>query len=244
LSVVSAIALWVLISRLAGERRLPDPWRVLAELSRLLATPLGGRALGEHVLMSLKRVLAAFGLAVATGLPLGLAMGWSPGFRKMAMPVFELFRPIPPIAWIPLAILWLGVGEGSKIYICYVGSLIIVTLNALTGIRYVDPALIDAAKVLGAGRARLLTRVAIPAALPSIFAGLQNGMSMAWMCVLAAELVGGREGVGFVIIQGMNLDRPVMILAGMVVIGVTGAVLASLLRMLERVVCPWRSEMV
>ena len=160
------------------------------------------------------------------------------------MRIFEIFRPIPPIAWIPIAILWLGVAEGSKIYICYVGAFIILALNAFTGIRYVDPLLLSAARVLGAGRRRLFLGVAVPAALPSIFAGLQNAMSMAWMCVLAAELVGGREGVGFIIIQGMNLDRPDMIMAGMVVIGALGAVLALLLRVLEKLACPWRKELV
>jgi NitT/TauT family transport system permease protein/sulfonate transport system permease protein len=143
-----------------------------------------------------------------------------------------------------LAILWLGVSEGSKIYICYVGSFIILVLNSFTGIRYVDPLLISAARVLGASRVRIFAKVAVPAALPAIFAGLQNAMSMAWMCVLAAELVGGRDGVGFIIIQGMNLDRPDMIMAGMVVIGALGALLAFTLRFLERLICPWRRELV
>jgi NitT/TauT family transport system permease protein/sulfonate transport system permease protein len=243
-SLFSALLLWVALSRLVGPKVLPDPLAVFKEIVRLLNTPLSGRPLIGHVFFSLRRVMAAFGLAILTGLPLGLAMGWNRHFRKIILPVFEIFRPIPPIAWIPIAILWLGVGEGSKIYICYVGAFIILVLNAMAGTLYLDPLLLDAAKVFGATKRRLFLGVALPAALPSIFAGLQNGMSMAWMCVLAAELVGGREGVGFVIIQGMNMDRPDMIMAGMAVIGALGAVIAALLRGLEKIVCPWRRQLV
>jgi NitT/TauT family transport system permease protein/sulfonate transport system permease protein len=175
---------------------------------------------------------------------LGLALGWFPVFRKIVTPIFEIFRPIPPIAWIPIAILWLGVGEGSKIFICYVGAFIILVLNSLAGTLYVDRTLVNAARVFGANQKRLFLEVALPAALPAIFAGLQNGLSMAWMCVLAAELVGGREGVGFIIIQGMNMDRVDMIMAGMAVIGALGAIFAALLRVLEKTLCPYRKQLV
>ncbi|MDR1656194.1 MAG: ABC transporter permease [Deltaproteobacteria bacterium] len=244
LSLSAALLLWIIVNQMAGPRFLPNPLKVFEEIVRLFKTPLSGRTLIEHVIFSLRRVMAAYGLAIVTGLPLGLMMGWNATCRKIVMPIFEIFRPIPPIAWIPIAILWLGVAEGSKIYICYVGAFIILVLNSFTGTRYVDPLLIQAAKVFGASKKRLFLAVAVPAALPSIFAGLQNGMSMAWMCVLAAELVGGREGVGFIIIQGMNLDRPEMILAGMVVIGVLGTVLAAFLRLLEKLICPWRRQLV
>jgi NitT/TauT family transport system permease protein/sulfonate transport system permease protein len=235
---------WIILTKAVGTKILPDPFQVIGEIIRLFKTPLSGRTLLEHVLFSLRRVLIAYGLAIVSGLPLGLMMGWSSLCRKIIGPIFEIFRPIPPIAWIPVAILWLGVAEGSKIYICYVGAFIILALNSFTGTRYVEPILINCARVLGANRKRLFLGVAVPAALPSIFAGLQNGMSMAWMCVLAAELVGGREGIGFIIIQGMNLDRPDMILAGMVVIGLLGALMAIVLRILEKVLCPWRRELV
>jgi NitT/TauT family transport system permease protein/sulfonate transport system permease protein len=205
---------------------------------------IGGATILGHVGYSLRRVLIAFLLAVVIGLPLGLFMGWNRVCEKIVMPIFEVLRPIPPIAWIPIAILWLGVAEGSKIFICFVGAFVIMILNSYTGMRYVDPLLITAARAFGATRTQQFFNVAVPACLPSIFAGVQNSLSMSWMCVLAAEMIGGREGVGFLIIQGMDLNRIPTILVGMILIGIVGSLLAALLRWLERLLCPWRRELV
>lgn len=236
------LVLWGVVSLNVSAEFLPSPLRVWDEFVRLCHTPIGGTDLVLHVGYSLRRVMIAFVLAVALGLPLGLFMGWSRICEKIVNPVFELLRPIPPIAWIPLAILWLGVAEGSKIFICFVGAFVIMVLNSYTGMRYVDPLLIDAAKSFGASRPQQFFNVAVPACMPSVFAGVQNALSMAWMCVLAAEMVGAREGVGFIIIQGMDLNKPAMILVGMVLIGVVGSVLAASLRWAERHLCPWRRE--
>lgn len=246
-SVVSLgifILLWQLISMNSNTEFFPTPLMVWDEAIRLLNNPIGGNSILMHVYYSMRRVLIAYFWAVLLGLPLGLYMGWSRIFEKIVMPVFELLRPIPPIAWIPIAILWLGVAEGSKIFICFVGAFVILVLNAYTGMRYVDPLLIDAARSFGSTRNQQFFNVAVPACLPSIFAGVQNALSMAWMCVLAAELVGAREGVGFIIIQGMDLNNPPMILVGMILIGIIGSVLAASLRWLERALCPWRRELV
>lgn len=238
------IVIWQLVSLRVPAEFLPSPHSVLQEAIRLFHTPIGGTSLIAHVGYSLRRVLIAFVLAVTLGLPLGLLMGWNRVAEKIVMPVFEILRPIPPIAWIPIAILWLGVAEGSKIFICFVGAFVIMILNSYTGMRYVDPTLIDAARAFGANRRQQFFNVAVPACLPSIFAGVQNALSMAWMCVLAAEMVGAREGVGFIIIQGMDLNKSSMILVGMILIGVIGSLLAALLRWVERVLCPWRRELV
>lgn len=238
------LLLWQIASMNASPEFLPSPSMVLLEAQRLLENPIGGKSLYSHVGYSLQRVLIAYVWAIVLGLPLGLMMGWSRICEKIVMPIFEVLRPIPPIAWIPIAILWLGVAEGSKIFICFVGSFVIITLNSYTGMRYVDQLLIDAANSFGASRSQQFLNVAVPACLPSIFAGLQNALSMAWMCVLAAELVGAREGVGFIIIQGMDLDKPPMILVGMILIGVIGSFLAAFLRWTEKALCPWRRELV
>lgn len=246
-SVVSLgifILFWQIISMNSNAEFFPTPLMVWDEAIRLLNNPIGGNSIFMHVYYSMKRVLIAYFWAVLLGLPLGLYMGWSRICEKVVMPVFELLRPIPPIAWIPIAILWLGVAEGSKIFICFVGAFVILVLNAYTGMRYVDPLLIDAARSFGSTRHQQFFNVAVPACLPSIFAGVQNALSMAWMCVLAAELVGAREGVGFIIIQGMDLNNPPMILVGMILIGIIGSVLAASLRWLERALCPWRRELV
>lgn len=238
------ILAWGIVSLNVSAEFLPSPAAVLAEAGRLLHVKIGGTNLWGHIGWSLQRVMIAFGLAILLGLPLGLYMGWCRIFEKIISPIFEVLRPIPPIAWIPLAILWLGVAEGSKIFICFVGAFVIMVLNAYTGMRYVDPLLIDAARSFGASRMQQFYNVAVPACMPSIFAGVQNALSMAWMCVLAAEMVGARQGVGFLIIQGMDLNKPTMILVGMALIGIIGSLLAAILRWTEKLLCPWRRELV
>ncbi len=237
------LVIWQLAAFIGSSHALPSPGEIWREALRLFGEPIGGNSMWMHVYYSMRRVLIAYFLAALTGLPLGLYMGWNRTFDKVVKPIFELLRPIPPIAWIPIAILWLGIGEGPKVFICYVGAFVIFVLNSYTGMRYADPLLLAAARTFGASRRQQLFNVAIPASLPSVFAGVQNALSMAWMCVLAAELVGAREGVGFIIIQGMDLDRPAMIIVGMVVIGVIGTILAAALRWVERMLCPWRREL-
>ena len=238
------IVLWGIVSLKVDAAMLPSPRDVFQEAIRLFNTNVGGTTIIEHVGYSLQRVLIAFGMAILLGLPLGLLMGWNKVAEKIIMPIFEILRPIPPIAWIPIAILWLGVAEGSKVFICFVGAFVIMILNAYTGMRYVDPLLIDAARAFGASRNQQFFNVAVPACIPSIFAGVQNSLSMAWMCVLAAEMVGAREGVGFIIIQGMDLNKSPMILVGMILIGIIGSLLAALLRWIEGVLTPWRKELI
>lgn len=243
-SICAFVVLWGLVSLKVSNEFLPSPLEVWNEFIRLSGTKVGSTSIYGHVGYSLRRVLIAFGLAIVLGLPLGLYMGWNRVCEKIVMPIFEVLRPIPPIAWIPIAILWLGIAEGSKIFICFVGAFVIMILNSYTGMRYVDPLLIDAAKSFGATRNQQFFNVAVPACMPSIFAGVQNALSMAWMCVLAAEMVGAREGVGFIIIQGMDLNKPPMILVGMILIAIIGSFLASSLRWIEKALCPWRRELV
>jgi len=234
---------WQLAAMRLGAENLPSPITVLQKAAVMYSEPIGGNSMFAHIGYSLQRVLAAYLLAAGIGIPLGIAMGWNVTIRKIVSPIFELLRPIPPLAWIPLAILWLGIGEGPKIFICFVGAFVIFVLNAYTGMRYTERLLIDAARTFGATRHQQLFNVAIPASLPSVFAGVQNAMSMAWMCVVAAELVGAREGVGFIIIQGGDLSDVPMIIVGMVTIGLIGFALAVSLRFLERMLCPWRRDL-
>ena len=237
------VIIWQFAAMRLGADNLPSPLTVLQKAAMMYSEPIGGKSMFAHIGYSLWRVLAAYLLAAGIGIPMGIAMGWNVTIRKIISPVFEVLRPIPPLAWIPLAILWLGIGEGPKIFICFVGAFVIFVLNAYTGMRYTERLLIDAARTFGATRHQQLFNVAIPASLPSVFAGVQNAMSMAWMCVVAAELVGAREGVGFIIIQGGDLSDVPMIIVGMMTIGLIGFALAVSLRFLERMLCPWRRDL-
>jgi ABC-type nitrate/sulfonate/bicarbonate transport system permease component len=246
LPIASMITLLLLWQVLAGKANysgiLPSPLAVVKQFWLMLFEPIGRTSLYGHIWASMLRVLSAFAVAVIIGVPLGLFLGWSRKFEAIVKPIFEIFRPIPPIAWIPLAILWFGIGETPKVFICFIGAFVPAVMNAYTGIRFTEPILLDAARMLGGNGRQLFTEVAIPSALPAIFAGLQNGLSSAWMCVLAAELVGAQRGVGYLILLGMELSNPAMIITGMLLIGVIGAGLASLLRYLEKRFCPWKRE--
>jgi len=244
--IISVLLIGVVWQLLAASgyfgKALPSPVDVVSQFIQMIQEPISGVSLLGHVWASMFRVLSAFFIAVFIGIPLGLFMGWNKKVEAIVRPIFEIFRPIPPIAWIPLAILWFGIEETPKIFICFIGAFVPAVMNAYTGIRFTDPLLIDAARMLGGTRQQQFREVAMPAALPAVFAGLQNGLSLSWMCVLAAELVGAQEGVGYLIIVGMNMSNPSMIISGMLIIGAVGAAIAVGLRFAERRILPWKRE--
>lgn len=242
-SLFLMVALWQLVVGTGNfGKALPSPAAVARQFWLMLFEPIGRTSLYGHIWASLVRVLSAFGVAIITGIPLGLLMGWNKKFEAIVRPIFEMFRPIPPIAWIPLAILWFGIDETPKIFICFIGAFVPVVMNAYTGVRFTDPMLLDAARMLGGNPRQLFLEVAVPSALPAIFAGLQNGLSLGWMCVLAAEMVGAQEGIGYLILLGMDMSNPAMIITGMLLIGAIGAAIAVLLRYAEKRICPWKRE--
>lgn len=244
ISIVSFLYLWDLVSitHVFG-RFMPRPVEVLYQLYDMLTHPLAGKTLMMHLWFSLRRVLIAFMIAVVIGVPVGLLMGFSPYINAIVKPVFDLFKPMPPIAWISLAILWFGIGETSKIFIIVIGAIVPCIINSYNGIRLVDPELYDCIRMLGGNKRQEIVEVTFPAAFPAIFAGIQISLSMAWTTVLAAELVGAREGMGFIIVTGMNLSKPAMIISGMVVIALTAYLISVVVTYLERWVCPWKTEL-
>ena len=221
---------------------MPTPAAVIKKIADITVNPISNATLPVHILVSLGRVLSAFAAACVFGIVLGILMGWYPTFHDIAWPVFEIIRPIPPIAWIPLIILWCGIGETSKVIIVFIGAVVPIVLNTYFGIRQVDPMLFKAAKSVGAGDRATMFEVVLPASLPSIVAGMKTSLSTGWMCVLAAEMVVARQGVGFLIVRGMDSGDSALILSGMVVIGVVSALITALLNRAEVKLCPWRTE--
>ncbi|AEG58871.1 ABC transporter permease [Desulforamulus ruminis] len=244
ISVIGFIILWDLaaVTQITG-KFLPRPMEVLNQLLDMLVNPLAGKTLLTHLWFSLKRVLIAFVIAVAIGVPIGVAMGINKYVNALVKPVFDLFKPMPPIAWISLAILWFGINETSKVFIIVIGAIVPCIINSYNGIRLVDESLYDAIRMLGANKYQEIIEVTFPAAFPAIFAGIQISLSMAWTTVLAAELVGAREGMGFIIIMGMNLSKPAMIIGGMIVIALTAWLISVSVNYLERWVCPWKTDL-
>jgi sulfonate transport system permease protein len=228
---VVIVAAWELAARTGAVQNtlLPPPSAVLAAFWNLL---VHGRLLANAG-ASLERVLAGFALAAVLGLSVGVAMGTSRAGGRLGDLVIQVLRPIPPIAWIPLAILWFGIGEPSKIFIIFLGAVFPIVINTLEGIRSTDRRYVELARALEVPRARFVRKVILPGALPAISTGLRVGLGNAWVCVVAAELIAADKGVGFIIMDGRELSRTDVVIAGMVTIGIIGKLMDVALKHLE-----------
>lgn len=221
---------------------LCTPWQVVVRFGGLLTDTLAGLTLWGHIGASAQRIAIGFVLASAVAIPLGLFMALNPYVNAVVKPVFDIFKPMPPIAWVSIAILWFGVGEESKIFIIIIGTFVPCLLNAYNGIRLIDPELYDVIRVLGGRRWNEILQVSFPASFPAIFAGLQISLSLAWTCVLAAELVASRSGLGFIIVQGMKFSDAALVIGGMVMIAFVAWLSSLLISGLEKLLCPWRRD--
>lgn len=221
----------------------PTPDQFLAAARQLVwGQGFGDGRLHEHMLQSAKLVVMGFVAATAIGVPLGLWMGWSRRAEALVNPVFLLIRPIPALAWIPLAIVWLGLGDAAKIMILWFAAFVPAVINSYTGVREIDRPIIEASRMLGIRGRALVTDVIVPGALPSIFTGLRLSLQGCLTALVAAELLGALLGVGKVLYQAGLDIYPAMILVGMVAVGVLGFALTALLDLAERYAMPWRTR--
>lgn len=245
LGILLFLGLWQLLMTLGliSTRTMSTPAQVLETfLLKLQQAEPDGATVQEHFLSSFRLAMIGFVTAIVVGVPMGLLMGYFKAAHLLLSPMFEVIRPIPPIAWIPLIILWCGIGETSKVIIVFIGAIVPIILNTYAGICQVDPMLLKAAKTVGASDVATMFEVVLPASLPSIVAGMKTALSTGWMCVLAAEMVVAKQGVGFLIIRGMDSNDSALIVAGMVVIGVVSALITAGLNRLEVKLCPWKIE--
>ena len=220
----------------------PSPgavWRKFVEIS---SDGYRNFTLWEHIGWSLYRILMGFGLGCLLGIPLGFAMGLSRVVRGMFDPIVEFFRPIPPLAFIPLVIIWSGIGERSKILLLFLAALWIMTIAARAGVSSVKISKIHAAYTLGVNRRQLLFRVIFPNALPEIFTGMRVAMGVCWGTVVAAELVAAESGVGFMIMVASVFLSTDIVVMGVVIIGVIGYGIDILMRKLEAALVPWKGK--
>jgi ABC-type nitrate/sulfonate/bicarbonate transport system permease component len=213
---------------------LPPPTAIFKAAIELI----GSGELLMHLWQSLRRELIAFAFALAA-VPLGIAMGWWKWAHEQLDPIIEILRPIPPIAWIPLSILWLGIGNAQNQFIIFLGIFFPLLINTIQGVKNVEPNLVRAARCLGASEWQILKRVVLPAALPQIFTGIRIGFGVGWMALVAAELVGASSGLGFLINDARSLLKTDVVILGMLTIGVVGLVLDLLIRKIAKRVLPW-----
>ncbi len=237
---VLIVCVWHILYKLGiiGGLLLPGPTEIAKAFSVLLITG----DLPRHLGISLLRVLEGFTLAVAAGLLLGIAIGLSRALDHATDLMIQLIKPIPPIAWIPLTILWFGIGEESKVFIIFLGAFFPVLINTIDGIRQTDSKYVELARVLETTRLRFIMRVVLPGALPSIMTGLRVGMMVAWMCVVAAELIAASSGIGFLIMDARQMMQTDQVFVGMITIGAVGKLLDVILKAVERRLVGWKAE--
>lgn len=224
------IAAWWALVDLTHSVIFPTPLAVVTGTLELLQDG----SLWRHIGASLMRVAAGFGLAVCVAVPLGLWMGWVDGAYRTLNPIFQILRPISPIAWIPIAILWFGVGDASPIYLIFISSVFPMVVQTTVGVHTIEKRYLRAAENFGVSRRTLFRQVVIPAVLPQVIVGMRIGLGVAWLVVVAAEMIALRSGLGYMIMDSRNAgNRYDLVVAGMIIIGLIGLTLDTSMRLLE-----------
>ena len=230
LVLAAIIAIWWVTVIVTESVIFPTPAQVVTGTTGLVedGTPW------EHIGASLLRVGTGFAVAVAVAVPLGLWMGRVDGAFRTLNPVFQILRPISPIAWIPIAILWFGMGDASPVFLIFLASVFPMIVQTAAGVHTIEKRYLRAAENFGVPRAKLYRQVIIPAVLPEIIVGMRIGLGVAWLVVVAAEMIALRSGLGYLIMDSRNAgNRYDLVIAGMIIIGLIGLALDGLMRLLE-----------
>ena len=232
------IAVWWISVVITHSVVFPTPWQVVTGTLELVRDG----TLFQHIGASLFRVGVGFGLAVIVAIPLGLWMGWVHGAFVTLNPLFQILRPISPIAWIPIAILWFGVGDVSPIFLIFISSVFPMVVQTITGVHTIEKRYLRAAANFGVSRVMLFRQVVIPATFPQMIVGMRIGLGVAWLVVVAAEMIALHSGLGYLILDSRNAgNRYDLVVAGMIIIGLIGLLLDGLMRLLEGLkVVRWR----
>ncbi|HEX2099245.1 MAG TPA: ABC transporter permease [Candidatus Synoicihabitans sp.] len=232
LVVMGSLLLWHALVRWTGNELFPMPHEVLLGIGELAQKGL----LAKYIVASLYRVTWGFFAAVAIGVPLGLLLGWFLPLFKAFNPLVQALRPISPIAWIPLAILWFGVTDLSTIFLIFLASVFPIIVSTTAAVRNINPVFVRSARNFGLSRLRLFAQVIFPAVLPQTVTGLRIALGIAWLVVVAAEMIAVNSGLGFLIIDARNAGKRYdLVVAGMVLIGALGLLLDLLIRRLEKI---------
>ncbi|MFY7975219.1 MAG: ABC transporter permease [Rubrivivax sp.] len=240
LVVIGAWHLLTAVTGIVSPARFATPAEVGLALRQIAIDGYGNARLHEHVLRSVLLVTMGFTVAASVGVVLGLAMGASRSVEAFVNPIFLVLRPIPPLAWIPLAIVWLGLGDAAKMMVIFVSAFVPSVINSYTGVRQIDKPIFEAAAMLDVTGWRYWREVLVPGALPSIFTGLRLSLQASWTTLVAAELVGAVAGLGSILNQASQDIYPAMILVGMISVALCGWGMTQMLGWIEQRVMPWR----
>ena len=240
LLVVIIVVYWVIMDK-SGQLNpviMPSPGKLLVRLQSMIVKG----TLLNHAWVSLSRVLRGYFLAALFGIVLGILIGLSKHLERLTQLVIQILKPIPPIAWIPLVILWFGIGESGKIFLIFLGGFFTILVNGTDGIRQTDPKLIEVSRVMETPMLKQIFLLMIPGAAPNIFTGLRTGLSSCWMCVVAAELVSSTTGLGYLIMDARQYGNTDIVIIGMITIGIIGKIMEYLLKWIEKKLIRWQPD--
>ncbi|WP_255646926.1 taurine ABC transporter permease TauC [Inquilinus sp. Marseille-Q2685] len=243
-TVAVLLLIWGLVSNLGlvPPLFLPTPQAVLGKLVTTISTGFADATLLQHLAASLGRVFAAVALALVVAIPVGIAIGTSRLAQGVLDPLIEFYRPIPPLAYLPLIVIWFGIGETSKVLVIFLAIFAPIAIATASGVRAVPPDRLRAARSLGATRAQLLRHVILPNALPEILTGVRIGLGVGWSTLVAAELVAATSGLGFMIQSAAQFLVTDVVVLGILVIAAVAFLLEVLLRLLQRRLTPWHGR--
>lgn len=242
-TIILFFGIWqfVVDQGIVDSRTLPSPVRIYETfLTKLTKKAPDGNLLSANILASLQVSLCGFLSAVIIGVPLGLLMGWYKILDKTLTPIFEIIRPIPPIAWIPIVVVWMGVGLSAKVLIIFFSAFVPCVINSYTGIQLTNKTFINVSQTFGASNFTTFIRVGIPSSLPMVMTGIKIALGNSWSTLVAAEMLAASAGLGFMIQMGRQFARADVVVLGMVLIGVLGAVLSFIFSLLEKYLLRWK----
>ncbi len=231
---------WVLIERQGNLNPviMPAPAKIVKTFGSLISSG----QLAANLLISVGRVLKGYLIAAVLGIVLGILIGLSRHLDRFTGLLIQILKPIPPIAWIPLVILWFGIGESGKIFLIFLGGFFTILTNVVDGIRQTDVKLVEVSKAMETPLLKHIFLMVIPGAAPNIFTGLRTGLSSCWMCVVAAELVSSTTGLGYLIMNARQFGKTDVVIVGMLTIGIIGKLMDSLLKAVEKHVIRWNGR--
>ncbi len=243
-TVVVLLLLWTVVSNsgLVKPLFLPTPQAVIGKFISVSTEGFAGSTLWEHTAISLMRVFGAFALACLTAIPIGVMMGVSRVARGIFDPPIEFYRPLPPLAYLPMVIIWFGIGEFSKVYLIYLAIFAPMAIAARSGVRSVSIEQIHAAYSMGASRTQVIWHVILKSALPEIFTGMRIGIGVGWTTLVAGEMVASNMGLGFMVLNAAEFLASDVVIMGIIVIGLFAFVFDLLMRHLEKVLVPWKGK--
>lgn len=243
-TVVVLLLLWTVVSNsgLVKPLFLPTPQAVIGKFISVSTEGFAGSTLWEHTGISLMRVFGAFALACLTAIPIGVMMGVSRVARGIFDPPIEFYRPLPPLAYLPMVIIWFGIGEFSKVYLIYLAIFAPMAIAARSGVRSVSIEQIHAAYSMGASRTQVIWHVILKSALPEIFTGMRIGIGVGWTTLVAGEMVASNMGLGFMVLNAAEFLASDVVIMGIIVIGLFAFVFDLLMRHLEKVLVPWKGK--